>query len=270
MSLKGRERILSAGSGRQGQAMVELLIVLPLMGLLILGAIQFALIYQAKTTLNFAAYEAVRAGTLDHATFDAVRRGFTRGLAPLYSFSSTDTKKGQIAAFDAARIKVWQELDKKIIRIERINPTERDFKKFIPVPQKGVIGIANNNLRYRPSGTADGSQKDRKGSIQNANLLHLRFTYWYPLYVPLINNLIFKQFICCTETDNDDPDRICRWQNDIICSQDTPRIPITSVAAMRMQTSVKHDKGYSCSQLVENDSSNSSLRQNSTARGCVQ
>ena len=263
MSLQGWKRILSAGSGRQGQAMVELLIVLPLMGLLILGAIQFALIYQVKTTLNFAAYEAVRAGTLDHASFDAVRYGFTRGLAPLYSFSSTDSKKDQIAAFDAARIKVQEELDNRIIRIERINPAEEDFKKFAP----GGGSIPNDNLRYRPSGTADGTQKDRKGSIQNANLLHLRFTYWYPLYVPLINNLIFKQFICCTETDSDDPDRICRWQNDIICSQDTPRIPITAVAAMRMQTSVAPDKGYNCKQIVQGKKDFSSTVD--SLRGCI-
>jgi len=246
--------------------MVELLIVLPVMGLLILGAIQFALIYQAKTTLNFAAYEAVRAGTLDHGTVDAVRRGFARGLAPLYSFSSKDTPQKQIAAFDAARNKVQQELEKKIIRIERINPTEADFKALVP----NGGDIANDNLRYRPSGTADETAKDRKGSIQNANLLHLRFTYWYPLYVPFVNNLIFRQFICCTATDSDDPDRTCRWQNDIICSQDTPRIPITAVAAMRMQTSVSHDKGYNCSQLVEQESSMSFPGQTSAARGCTQ
>jgi hypothetical protein len=250
-------------SGRQqGQAMVEMIIVLPVMGLLILGVIQFALVYQAKTTLNFAAYEAVRAGTLDHATLDAVRRGFARGLAPLYSFSSTDTREKQIAAFDAARVKVQQELDKKIIRIERINPTESDFKKFVP---RGG-NILNDNLRYRPSGTVDHTEKDRKGSIQNANLLHLRFTYWYPLYVPLINKLIFKKIICCTESDSSAPDRTCRWQNDIICTQDTPRIPLTAVAAMRMQTSVAPDRGYNCSQLVENNSS--SLESNS--KSCVQ
>jgi hypothetical protein len=46
--------------------MVELLVVLlPVMLLLIFGTIQFALIYHAKITLNYAAFEGARAGTLN-------------------------------------------------------------------------------------------------------------------------------------------------------------------------------------------------------------
>lgn len=232
----------------RGQAMVELLIVLPVMGLLMLGAVQFAFIYHAKITLNYAAYEGVRAGTLNHASLKAVRRGFARGLAPLYAYSKIDGRKQQVAAFETARNKVRQEIKQGLVRIERINPTENDFKKF--VPRGGEI--PNDNLRYRPSGTADGPEKNRKGSIQNANLLHLRFTYWYPLYVPVINTLIFDYFICCNKQEDADNQRTCRWQNDIVCQQDKPRIPITAVSAMRMQSSVENDKGYNCSQLVEN------------------
>jgi hypothetical protein len=243
-----------------GQAMVELLIILPVLLLLLLGAIQFALIYQAKITLNYAAYEGVRAGTLNHASLNEVRKGFSRGLAPLYAYSDKDEVTEQVHAFERARRKVGNEVTKDLVRIERINPTVADFKKFAP----NGGNIANDHLRYRPSGTEDGSQDTRKGSIQNANLLQLRFTYWYPLYVPFVNRLIFDNYICCKTENSDIFTEIdkkkgthkilkkCRWQNDIICKnaddKTIPRIPLTTVAAMRMQTSVKHDKGYSCRQ----------------------
>ena len=233
-------------ASNKGQAMVELLIVLPVMGLLMLGAFQMALVFHAKITLNYAAYEGVRAGTLNNGLFSAVRNGFSRGLAPLYSYSSKDDSRHQIDAFETARRKVQKEISGNIVRIERINPTTEDFKKFVP---RGG-NIPNDNLRYRPSGTADRTEKNRKGSIQNANLLQLRFTYWYPLYVPFVNKLIFNHFICCTSQDDGQG---CRWRNDPVCRQETPRIPLTAVSVMRMQTSVAFDKDYNCSQLVKKD-----------------
>ena len=39
-----------------GQAMVEYIIVLPVLLMLVLGAIQFALLYQVKSTLNYATF----------------------------------------------------------------------------------------------------------------------------------------------------------------------------------------------------------------------
>src|SRR5690606_41698647 len=68
-----------------GVAIVETIIVLPIVLVVILGAIQFALIYQAKATLNHAALQAARAGAVEHAHSEAIRRGLARGLVYLYS-----------------------------------------------------------------------------------------------------------------------------------------------------------------------------------------
>ncbi len=231
-----------------GQALVEFVIVVPVLLLLILGAVQFALLYHAKTTLNYAAFEGVRAGSLNHATYASVKSGFARGMAPLYSYSKDDSD--QVGAFKTARKKVLREFDNtsKLIRIERLSPSVIDFKEFGTSGRdssgKSVTLIPNDNLRYRSSKR----MKKSHSTIQDANLLHLRFTYWYPLYVPLLNKLIFKYFICVSKEDKDDPNRHSRWENDPVCKQDEPRFPLTATAAMRMQTSVYEDSMFATKQ----------------------
>ena len=230
---------------QQGQSMAECIVVLPVALLLIFGAIQFALIYHAKITLNYAAFEAARAGSLNNAAYASVKEGFARGLAPLYSYYEPDAKKrrnrksnhaaNQVAAFQLARSKIFDEFkDKtKLIRIERLSPDEPDFSDY-SVDEE----IPNDNLMYRASilGKQSGS------SIQDANVLHLRITYWYPLYVPLVNRLIFMS-VCSTE----------KWTNDMICQQNEdsvkdPRIPLTTIAVMRMQSPAQKSDGYQVNQ----------------------
>lgn len=69
------------------QAMVEFLIVLPVMLLLVMGILQFALIYQAKITLNYATFQAVRAGSINNASISAMNMAFASNMAPLYTSS---------------------------------------------------------------------------------------------------------------------------------------------------------------------------------------
>ncbi|MHB8789819.1 MAG: TadE family protein [Desulfobulbaceae bacterium] len=224
----GPDRGISAIlSSEAGQSMAEFLVILPVMLLLIFGAIQFALIFHAKITLNYAAFEGVRAGTLNNGRFDAVKEGFARGLAPLYSYFDPDDETdgaplNQVAAFQAARDRIFREFDdpEHLVRIERLNPTEETFKVFAP---DGTI--PNDNLRFRSAS----SQNKAGVSIQGANLLHLRFTYCYPLYVPFVNRLIGAY-------GKRDPDPICSGKE--------PRIPLTAVAAMRMQSPPQRSDGY--------------------------
>lgn len=210
---------------QSGQSMVEMLAILSAMLLLIFGTIQFALIWHAKITLNYAVFEATRAGTLNNATFDSVKEGFARGLAPLYSYTKDDTD--QVGAFQEARFKVLKEFDttEQLIRIERLNPTQKSFADFAD----GAGYIPNDNLRFRSDAVSH-----RSGStIQDANLLHLRVTYWYPLYVPLINKFMFNTVICRGT-----------WKKDKVCHQSEPRIPLTSTSILRMQTPPFNSHGF--------------------------
>jgi len=255
-----RRCVPAAGAlcSQAGQSMVELLVILPVMLLLIFGTIQFALIYHAKITLNYAAFEAVRAGTLncdkkyqdydkrctsDVGQFDAVKEGFARGLAPLYSYFEPDSEKraemknaalNQVEAYQQGRARIFNEFESKndLIRIERLNPTVQAFSDFA----KDEV-IPNDNLMYR----SKNSRGISKMSIQDANLLHLRFTYWYPLHVPLVNKLMFDRFICCKGMEGSS---FCKWAKDPVCQGDEPRIPLTSTSVMRMQTPVENSHKY--------------------------
>ncbi len=253
---------VSSLQSEAGQSMVELLVILPVMLLLILATIQFALIYHAKITLNYAAFEGVRAGTLncdkkyqdydrrctsDVGQFAAVQEGFARGMAPLYSYYEPDAKEreklkkpatNQVEAYQQGRARIFKEFESKAeyIRIERLNPTTQAFSDFA---QDEVI--PNDNLMYRSMNSSGSS----KMSIQDANLLHLRFTYWYPLYVPFVGKLMFNKFICCKGMG---ASSFCKWAKDPVCQGDEPRIPLTSTAIMRMQTPVENSKGYYTSQ----------------------
>lgn len=254
-----------------GQSMVEFLVILPTMLLLIFGTIQFALIYHAKITLNYAAFEAARAGSLncdkkykdynnkctsEVGQFDAVKEGFARGLAPLYSYfepdktkraAMTDPASGLIDAYQQGRAKIFAEFDtesekKNFIRIERLNPTDKAFSDFAPDQV-----IPNNNLMYRSSGKGSSS----KIPIQDANLLHLRITYWYPLYVPLVNRLMFNKFICCKGIEDSfffgwqsESVSSCKWASHPVCQGNDPRIPLTATAVMRMQAPLENSSEY--------------------------
>ncbi|MBT2971609.1 MAG: pilus assembly protein, partial [Candidatus Thiodiazotropha sp. (ex Ctena orbiculata)] len=65
MQVKG---ILSCLFKRQrGAAMTELLVALPALLLMGLGGLQSALLFDAKTTINYATFEAARKGAVTHA-----------------------------------------------------------------------------------------------------------------------------------------------------------------------------------------------------------
>lgn len=253
-----KKQLSTISYSQAGQSMVELLIIIPVMLLLIFGTIQFALVYHAKITLNYAAFEAVRAGSIncnkkyqdynnkctsEVGQFDAVKEGFARGMAPLYSYYEPNGSKraelqqpagNQVEAFQQGRAKIYDEFgsDLHLIRIERLNPTKKSFTDFAV---DGVI--PNDNLMYRSRISGGGSHQ----SIQDANLLHLRITYWYPLYVPFINKIMFNSFICCKDRSSDSG---CKWANDPVCSAEEPRIPITAAAVMRMQAPVENSEGW--------------------------
>ncbi len=193
---------------QRGQSMTEFLVVMPVMLLLILGAIQFILIYQTKSTLNYATFEAARAGSLENASRAAVDNGFTRGLAPLFARFSTTQKKGTgykelaekvILARNLAR----SEITDGHVKIELLNPTPQMFQAF------DNNTIPNDHLAFR--------QNENGINLQDANLLKLRITYCMRLIVPMVSSIITQAAGGhCDTTDS--------------------RFPIVSQAIMRMQS----------------------------------
>ncbi|HEY4365686.1 MAG TPA: DUF6531 domain-containing protein [Steroidobacteraceae bacterium] len=164
----------------QGAAIVETVIALPILLAVILGAIQFGLVYEAKATLNHASLQAARAGAVANANPEAIRLGLARGLVLLYSPESSL----QGVAATAARINAALLTD---ARIRILNPTREAFADF-GEETSGVREIPNDRLHTRS--TTLGAQSGL--NIQDANILKVEVTYGYKLKVPLVNWFISR------------------------------------------------------------------------------
>lgn len=163
--------------------MTEYVIIFPVMIVLIFGTMQFALLYQAKTQLNYAAFESARSGSLNNAQRWALNAGIVRGLAPLHTHG--DSRRW----LRWARSKVWDELNAGLLEVQIINPTKDAYTRhgYWEDTDDGPIQlIPNDNLMYRDS-TPRGTPKL---SIQDANLLKIRVLYCAELRVPFVNRMI--------------------------------------------------------------------------------
>ena len=76
------------------QAMVEFVVWIPLLLIIIGGIFQFALIYKAKITLNYATFQAVRTGTINNASLSKMETSFASNMAPLYTSSYMSIPQG--------------------------------------------------------------------------------------------------------------------------------------------------------------------------------
>jgi Flp pilus assembly protein TadG len=174
-------------SRQAGQSMTEFLVIAPLLLFMCFGTLQFALLYQAKSTLDVAVLEAAREGAVNYGSMQAMRNGLARGLAPLYARQASAEGAANALAkaqIDASRFSV----------ITVVNPTPavmEDYARprYYADEQATYTEIPNDSLMYRDSVAAPGS---RSGiNIQDANLLKIHVHYCYDMYVPLANKVIY-------------------------------------------------------------------------------
>ncbi|WP_396333336.1 TadE/TadG family type IV pilus assembly protein [Burkholderia anthina] len=170
---------------QRGQSAVEFAIGLPVLLLLCLGIVQFGLLYQAKSTVNYATLMAARAGAVNNGQRSAMLDGFAHGLAPLFAHS-IGLAQQQTAALSARA----EALNPGVTTLTVLNPPPSalaDFGRSSYYAGKTVKEIPNDTLMYRDSrpGASSGL------SIQDANLLKISMTYCYDLYVPFVNHVIF-------------------------------------------------------------------------------
>ena len=173
----------------KGQAMVEFLIILPILLMLLLGILQFAFIYQTKITLNYAAFEAARAGSLKHAQIVAMQNGFASAMAAQY------THEANSDAYILGRQVVRQQIEDGYVDIRLINPNPASFASHGYDSDVDIDGddvadgvrtiIPNDNLMYRDSKVI-GDQ-----TLQDANLLKVHVGYCYELIVPFVNRILW-------------------------------------------------------------------------------
>lgn len=188
MNLKNRSKKLMtviAKDRQLGSSMVEFVIVTPMLMFMGLGIMQFGLVYHAKSVLNYATFEAARAGAVNNAQIEVMRKELGYRLAPVYG-GDGGLKKG---AMSLARSMVAVN-DITATKIKILNPSSDTFSahgisdsvvdRFDQTIDTTVI--PNSHLRYNKEGA-----KNDGLTIQDANLLKIEVTYGYQMRLPVLD-----------------------------------------------------------------------------------
>ncbi|MDO4904518.1 MAG: TadE/TadG family type IV pilus assembly protein [Lautropia sp.] len=247
------------GLPQAGVSSVELLIALPVLLLMLLGIIQFVLIFHARHSLEYALTEAARRGAVEHAAPAAIQRGLAVGMAPwLYGASDWHSKMlGEARAL----LHVKEGLSMGWLQMVQRSPTLESFQDWAE-PARDHMGeriantdeIPNDNLDNRrlrmlpKSGVAGrvGGEPvgQRSGqTLADANLLRLEMDYGVRVSVPIVGTALLKTLIAWHGCGNigvgyqpGTPD-ICRYYKATdLLGRPAGRIPVKVVATVRMMS----------------------------------
>lgn len=171
-------------SMQRGQSATEFLIIFPLLIMLVFGIIQYALIYQARATLNNAALLAARAGALHNGDDGKMRMALASGLAPL--FAAEPSMGGYASALGKANLETLAAAN--MVKLDVLNPTRAALSDFGRPRLDGSGGneLPSDTLNYRT--TTQGGSSGL--SVQDANILHVRVSYCLRLIVPVMDRVI--------------------------------------------------------------------------------
>ncbi len=244
---------------QRGVSSVELIVALPVLLLLMLGVIQFALVFHARHSLGYALQEAARRGAVEHAAPEAMQQGLAAGLSPwLYGASDWASR---LAADLRAQGHLQQGLAEGWVRLAQRSPTVESFADWAePARDRlgerlpGVDEIPNDNLdsrrlRMQPrSGVAAfvGGEPvgQRSGqTLADANLLRLELDYGVRLSVPLVGAAVLRTLMvwhgCGPAAVGYQPGtpEVCRYYKATdALGRPAGRIPVKVVATMRMMS----------------------------------
>ena len=215
---------LDAEPRQSGQAAVEFIIIFPVLFLILWSMIQFSQMYQAKTALHYATFNAARHASVRSGTFDAAREGLIKGMVPYYT---TSAEANAVWSAEQEVRRHWD--DEELFCINRINPTNAAFLDFgDPIP--------NDNLLYRAADIgASGT------NIQDANLLKIEAVYCYP-FLSIWNSLEVMQDIFADDIYQSNQ-QFCQGKR---TSDNRPTVAITASSIVRMQTPIEDDWVEDC------------------------
>jgi hypothetical protein len=222
-----RSRRLSTVKKQLGTSMVEFLIVIPMLLFVGLGIMQFGLVYHAKSILNYATFEAARAGAVNNGQIEVMRKELGYRLAAVYGGDGSLEKGAAAMARSGVAVN-----DVSVTKIQVINPAPASFEQHA-VPKevedrhgtsRSVNAIPNTHLRFAPDAVkSDGL------NIQDANLLKIEVTYGYQLRLPYLDMKvpgmpwIMRNLMIHTDQEN--------WMYYV-----RGLLPIKSTATVRMQS----------------------------------
>ncbi|CTP86623.1 pilus assembly protein TadE [Xanthomonas translucens pv. arrhenatheri] len=214
--MKARVRAPRSRSSIRGQSMVELVIITPVLLFLLLAVIQAVLLYRMKSTLDYAALLAARAGAVSGVDRMQMRNGLAKGMMPLYAHDT-----GQ-AALELAYGKALADLTLHG-HITVINPTRAAWNNFRERQYDSRYALPNDTLAYRSDAVGSSGV-----NVQDANILKVKVVYDAPLVVPFVG------WVLGGKSEYLKPDT---FESSTLPAF-SKRLPIESYAIVRMQSPI--------------------------------
>ena len=170
---------------QRGASLVEATVVLPLLLFIVLAIMQAAMVFYAKSNVNYASFEAARAGSVNNASAASITSAFQKGLLPYYGGGST---VGELAT---TMSKVLLDANGAAVRVEILSPTQESFTDYnspklqaalkVGEPVIPNVGLDELSCPRDVPGCASDPKTNASGqTLLDANLLKLRITYGIP------------------------------------------------------------------------------------------
>lgn len=167
---------------------METAIVMPLFLFILLGLIQLGLIHQARFLTKYAAYKAVRAGSINRAKKDVMTQAAVAVMLPLLSKSSPrhsgdGEKQPQHWVYNVSDAGKYRQAYNEVVSSRGNKAFGKDM---VNVTICAPVGNAGMNKDFDdPKTNAD----DWKGF--EATKLAVQVTTYMPLYIPFANAFIW-------------------------------------------------------------------------------
>jgi len=189
-----RPRMQAQAQG--GLAMVEFVVVSPIIALIGLGIIQYAMLFFAKSQINHASFMAARAGSVGNANLATIKAEYTKALVPLYGGGTNPAELAES----------WGKADTavRLSDVKLMNPTAESFQDWndpklqAKYRTENMRVIPNANLAFKPQTVGTNSGQ----TIQDANLIKLRIVHDYVPTIPLART-VFSAYLKAADPGND-------------------------------------------------------------------
>ncbi|HBI70600.1 MAG TPA: pilus assembly protein TadE [Massilia sp.] len=189
-----RPRVRAHAQG--GLAMVEFVVVGPIIAVIGLGIIQYAQLFFAKSQINHASFMAARAGSVGHANLGTIKAEYTKALIPLYGGGTNPAELAESAGKAATAVGLSD--------VTILNPTRESFAAYneprlqARYNTNSLRVIPNARLAFKTPSVDSASGQ----TIQDANLLKLRIVHSYKPTIPLART-IFSAYLKAADPRND-------------------------------------------------------------------
>ena len=171
-----------------GQAAVETAIVMPLFVFTLLGMLQLGLLHQARLLTKYAAYKAVRAGSINRAKVDVMENAAVAVMLPMLAKSSPrwsgdGRRQPQHMVYNVGSASKYSQAFSDVVS-SRSN--QAFGKKMVEVTICGPITSAGMNKDFDDHRVNPGDWK-----AFEATKLGIQVTTYLPLYIPFANAFIW-------------------------------------------------------------------------------